>query len=201
MTDLSIGGQQAHPISVAREQNRLKALELRGSGKKYREIASEMGVSLTTAHELVQEGLAELVDKVAETAEQVRTIELDRLDTLHGVLMTKLKLQRREMVTTDGQKVMVPDPNERTIESLLKVAERRARLMGIDAPTEISGPSGGPIPITNVGASDELMDRVEGLIKRVEAGEDAEGIAAAMRAAREEVEGKALPPSTHGVAS
>lgn len=205
--DLSIGGPQAaHPVSVSVEQLRMKALDLRGEGKSYRKVADALGISVAYAHELVIAGLDELMVQSTESAEQVKVLELQRLDDLLDRLLMKMALQRREMVTANGQKVQVPNPDENTVAAILKVMERRAKMLGLDAPTEISGAGGGPIQVANVGAGDELLARVDKLVERLNAGESPEAVAASIRASATVVEEEAKDvviqdhPSSNGVA-
>lgn len=182
MGDLGVREQAAHPLAVEVEQRRLKALELRAQGRPYRAIAVDMGISRARAYELVREALDDITQQSKETAEQVREIELDRLDDLHERLTMKLRLQRRKVMNKDNVEVMVPDPSEKTVDSLLRVAEHRARLLGIYAPTEIVGAGGGAIQVSNVAASEEFMGKVEKMIARLEAGESPEQVAASIRA-------------------
>jgi hypothetical protein len=124
--------QLASPTSVTVEANRLRALQLRESGAKYRDIARALNCSVGRAHQLVQEGLAELHDEVTDTASNVRTLELNRLDQMWFDLRSR-----------DPKQLSEP----RFIEAQLKIMERRARLLGLDAPVAIGGPDGGPIPL------------------------------------------------------
>lgn len=198
---MDLSQQEAHPLSVLVEANKLKALDLRGEGKSYAKIAAALGISKTRAHELVLEGLDELIVQSAESAEQVRVLELGRLDDLLDRLVIKLSLQRKSMLTADGQRVNVPNPEERTVEAILRVMERRAKLLGLDAPQEIVGAGGGPIQISNAQAGEEFIARVEKLAARLAGGESPEAVAASLRVlpAPEEESGNGQDhPSTNG---
>ena len=194
MGELDRGVQAAHPLDVRTEEHRLRALELRGEGKSYRKIADALGIDVHRAHDLVTEGLDQLIVQSAETAEQVRVLELGRLDDLLDRLVIKLSLQRKAMATADGKSVNVPDPEERTVDAILRVMERRAKLLGLDAPQEIVGAGGGPLQISNVTASEEFLGRVEKLVARLAAGETPDAVAASLKP----VEPEAVP-STNGV--
>ncbi|HKJ76511.1 MAG TPA: hypothetical protein VKA64_04830, partial [Gammaproteobacteria bacterium] len=91
----------------------------------------------------VSRALAEINAKTAEDAEEVKRLELERLDRMLLSLWPKV---------TNG------DPQ--AVEKALKVSERRARLLGIDAPTrgELSGPGGGPLEVSGFAA---LMRQME----------------------------------------
>jgi hypothetical protein len=96
-----------------------KALDLRAAGGSYDSIGKALGLSKTRAYQLVQEGLDELNEKVRETAESVRSLELRRLDAMFLALYP----QRAQVRATD---------------SLLRIMERRAKLLGLDAPTKVA---------------------------------------------------------------
>lgn len=185
-------------MTVTVEQQRMKALDLRGEGKSYRKIADALGIDVHRAHTLVIEALDELMVQSTESAEQVKVLELQRLDDLLDRLLMKMALQRREMVTASGQKVQVPNPDENTVSAILKVMERRARMLGLDAPQEIGGPGGGPIQVANVGAGDALLAMVDKLVERLNGGESAEAVAESLRITATATVVAEEPPSTNG---
>lgn len=145
------------PEHVQAEINRGKAIALRIDGRTFREIAALLQVSVSVAHKYVVKGLEELRNDNAEATEAVRRVEIARLDRWTAILTERLATG-----ADDGK----PPPGwydpEKTVRALLRVAERRARLLGLDAPVkwEGSGPDGGPllppgaIHITLVAASD-----------------------------------------------
>ena len=190
----------SHPpgTDVRVEEKRVAAVRLRASGMTYREIAAEMGQTLSYAYLLVREGLIEMRDAATEDASEARAIELERLDAMTGRLTAKLQRQQREVTAPDGVQSFVPDPDEATISALLRVMERRAKLLGLDAPQEIVGAGGGPIQVSNVAAGEEFMGRVEKMIARLEAGEKPEDVAASIRATATVVPAEAGQPSTNG---
>jgi hypothetical protein len=65
------------PDAIERERRRAQALELREQGFSYRAIATELGVSLDTAHTDVKAAIAAITKEPAET---VLALELARLD-------------------------------------------------------------------------------------------------------------------------
>lgn len=108
--------------SKRRVRNRDKvnqALELRKAGASYSAIAEAMGMSKTRCYNLVCEGLADLEATVKEAAEELRRMELERLDAL-------------QLALWKGR------TNPRVADSLLRIQERRARLLGLDAPQKIA---------------------------------------------------------------
>jgi len=96
----------------ARRERMNEALEYRCRGYKYREIAQEMKIDVASTYKLVQDALAELP---REKAEELRAIELDRLDTM----LTKLMDQFLE----------TPDPMYS--DQILKLMGARAKYTGL----------------------------------------------------------------------
>lgn len=111
-----------------------QAAEMRSRGMTYQAIGDALGISKQSAHEAVQRVLAETL---REPAEHLRTMELDKLDraerVAHGVL------EARHPVLYQGKDTGYEDdaPKLAAIDRLLRVAERRARLLGLDAPEKV----------------------------------------------------------------
>ena len=98
----------------------LKALELRKRGMNYTQIGEKLGCARNTACRYVLSELENLADKCREEAVQVRDLELHRLDDLY--------LKAWEAVE-EGD---LP-----AIDRCLRVQERRAKLLGLDAAEKI----------------------------------------------------------------
>jgi hypothetical protein len=113
---------------VKSHQQMIQALELRAAGASFRQIGEALSVSKPRAFRIVRKALDELVQHCSETAERVRVLELHRLD--------------RYRLSLDARR---GDP--RTVDTLIRISERVAKLHGLDAPQRIeaSGPNGGPI--------------------------------------------------------
>lgn len=113
-----------HPTVVAMAEKKAKALELVKQGYRLPEIAQKLGYAgKQGASELIKSALAELV---SAPAEEVRQIQVARLD----LWLTKLekKINKGDL---------------KAIQTALKIEERRARLLGLDAPVSITAPGGG----------------------------------------------------------
>lgn len=95
------------------------ALDLRKSGKSFRAIATKLDISLGQAFKDVQKSLQESLANRNDDAEELRQLELDRLDDLTSALDHWVKAGS------------VPAAN-----AMLRVMERRAKLLGLDAPTK-----------------------------------------------------------------
>lgn len=92
-----------------------QALELRIAGGTYRQIGQQLGVSEKCAYEDVQHELAKLDAVKVQLRERLRELELERCDRLTVAL---------------GRKAQAGD--ERAILALVRVMERRAKLLGLD---------------------------------------------------------------------
>jgi hypothetical protein len=100
------------PDAIEREYRRAEALELREKGYSYRAIATELGVSLDTAHQDVKTAMAAITKEPAET---VLALELARLDEYEKRLRKAIE-----------------DGDLDRIDSALRVQARRAKLLGLD---------------------------------------------------------------------
>lgn len=111
---------------VENEEKKAEALRLVKQGYRLPEIAARLGYKdRRGAHNLVSRALQDLV---AGPREEARNVCVARLD--HW--LTKL-----------ADQVEAGDLN--AIRVALKVEERRARLLGLDAPVTVHNPNGGPL--------------------------------------------------------
>ena len=100
-------------------ERQIQALELRKSGWSYRKIGEKLGVSYETARKDV-EGELKILDQANEDKRnELRQLELERLDKITSALDHWLEAGS------------VP-----AINAYLKAMERRAKLLGLDAPEE-----------------------------------------------------------------
>lgn len=130
------------------------AASLRAKGYSYRAIAEDMGVDPTTAHEAVQRALRAVVQEPAEDAKRLELERLDeqllRYDGMRAMVMRTLENRHytvssgklicldEEPLEDDGFVLQAADRLRQIEESKQKVAERRARLLGLDAPQRVS---------------------------------------------------------------
>ena len=106
-----------NPETAERER---RAVEMRTAGATYREIGEELGVNPSSAFRMVRRAL----DRVpAEAVGDLRSLQLVRLEELWRKLAGILE------EAADN-----PERQFRTIDTMLKVLVREARLMGLDAP-------------------------------------------------------------------
>jgi hypothetical protein len=102
-----------------------EAARLRASGYSWREIGDKMGCAYGAAR---QRALAYLSDYAAERkagVEEFRRIQLRRLDML----------TQRAMVIVHADDETTPN-KLRAMDTLVKLEERRAKLLGLDAPAK-----------------------------------------------------------------
>lgn len=117
-----------------------EAARLRARSMTYRQIGSTLGISPMAAHDAVRRALA---DTLQEAGDDVRALELDKLDALERVALAVL--EREHIVVSNGRVAMldgspIPDsgPVLATVQTLLRVAERRAKLLGLDQPAKVT---------------------------------------------------------------
>jgi len=94
-----------------------QAARLRSRGLTYRQIAQAQGVSAPTAHDRVRRAIAAVP---VEAVTELREIELHRLDMLLEKVMEK--------ATSDDKGFLF------AVDRALAIADRRAKLLGLDAP-------------------------------------------------------------------
>lgn len=126
-----MAGKGESKSSARRTEAKEKAarvINMRKAGIPWEVIAQRVGFKdKSGAYRCYERAIKELVQ---EPAEDLRQLELSRLDDLHVALWK---------AATEG--------NHGAIDKILRIMERRARLTGLDAPvrSELSGPNGGPI--------------------------------------------------------
>jgi hypothetical protein len=137
--------------SLARETD---ALQLRRNGATYPQIAERLGLSTSGAHEAVKRALDRTL---TEAAPDVRKLELERLDSLLVTALTVLARPHplvqggRVVLDQQGQPLRDDGPTLAALDRVLKIQERRARLLGLDAPTKLD---------MKVMTIDQLDDRI-----------------------------------------
>ena len=123
------------PSTIDAKVRAAKALELRMEGMKFDDIAAELGYnSKQAAFDAVSREIKAIT---REPAEEVLRLDLERLDRMWGIHYLNAQ-------AGDAQ----------ALASCMRIMERRARLLGLDAPAknEITGKGGGPLapPVFNI---------------------------------------------------
>lgn len=117
-----------------------EACRLRAQSRTYRQIAEELGIDVRAAYDGVQRALR---DTLEEPAEDVRRLELERLDELarksrEVMLATHYVVDKGTVVIWQGAPLIDDAPVLQAVDRLLKVQERRAKLLGLDSPQRVS---------------------------------------------------------------
>lgn len=118
-------GNQTKRVNA--HEDRLRALELRQQGLSYRAIGAEIGKSSSQAHKYVARALQETT---AEAVDDLRRLEGERLDAAQYAIWPQ---------------VMAGDVA--ALNGFIRLSERRAKLLGLDAPEkrELTGKDGEPL--------------------------------------------------------
>src|SRR5438874_1736904 len=103
------------PRLLVAAEHRETVLKLRKEGRPYKEIAQQVGLSRVRCYQIVKRELARIAAVCREEAEEVRDLELSRLDALQVGLWER---------AVGG--------DIKAVEAVLKLMERRARLLGLD---------------------------------------------------------------------
>jgi hypothetical protein len=111
-----------------------KALDLRLAGLSFTRIGAKIGITRQRAHQLVQKGLQETRSQIAAAGDEVRAEELARLDGM---------LEKFYPMATKG--------DLQAGDRVLKIGERRAKLLGLEAPVRIetTGRDGAAIEVSS----------------------------------------------------
>ena len=101
-------------------QNALKCLQLRAQGYTYRQIAAQLGYRDHSA--VIQIIQREIVRLPRVEAREVRRIDCEQLDEMAAAFLPKA----------------INEQNENAAAIVLKVMERKAKLLGLDAPSKVA---------------------------------------------------------------
>lgn len=143
--------EEAGPIKRRAEyhaQRRVEALSLRLAGLSYEQIGDRLGISEMGAYDMVKRALERSENPNVEEMRQIENLRLDR-----------------------AQAAIWPDVlkgDQRAISTYLSISSARARINGMNAPTNIN---------LSVGVRTEMenaLDKLEELVMEAEVVEDAE---------------------------
>ncbi len=117
---------RSSPAKARRLALQEQAIELRRSGLGFVDIGTKLGIGKSTAHRLVEAGMADARAQITASADDLKAQELSRLD---GLL---LKLYPS-----------AANGDLQAIDRVIKIGERRAKLLGLDAPVRTALQGGG----------------------------------------------------------
>lgn len=101
-------------------ERRSQALALRIKRCSYSQIGKALGITKQAAHKLVTKELININEKLAEDRDKLITLELLKLDEAEFAIETQIS------------KGEIP-----AVGMLMKIQQRRAMLLGLDAPTKM----------------------------------------------------------------
>ncbi|MDD5517838.1 MAG: hypothetical protein PHV98_00620 [Candidatus Omnitrophica bacterium] len=97
----------------------VQALNLRKSGATYEQIGKALEITTQGAYKAIIRSLRKLNEKNSEGADELRRLEVERLDRMLAAIWSQ-----------------VISGNQGAIDRALRIGERRAKLIGLDAPTK-----------------------------------------------------------------
>ena len=104
-----------------------KAWELRTKAYTYEKIGEALGCSTPTAFQMVKKYREVVLAHAKETAEQLRDLEISKLDAAENRLWEAL----------DQRPNLTVDQISKAAEKIVKISESRRRLTGLDAPQKV----------------------------------------------------------------
>jgi hypothetical protein len=131
--------------SLASRERDAQAVALRARGLTHRQIAAQLGwKSPASVVEAIERSLAEVS---REDLAKCRKIEEDKLDDLTRLVWRELARTHYVVAQSTGKVAMLADPatgemrpltdpmaTYHGVDRLIKIADRRAKLLGLDAP-------------------------------------------------------------------
>jgi hypothetical protein len=130
-------------------ERRTQVVELAQAGYTFRQIGEQLGITHSAAYQHFRNALTEAVRPAAEEA---LALELARLDTMQQPLWAS---------ASRG--------NLKSQAAVLRLMERRAAYLGLDAPKRLAGADGGPLEIAIVDARERLLQEVNERRERLRA--------------------------------
>lgn len=109
------------PRRTAARQRRQRAVELRVEGATFDQISIDLGCTRSAAWKMVQREIDEIVRDTRTAAAELRALELARLDSALQAIWSNVEAGHLG-----------------AIDRLIRISERRARLLGLDAPSRIA---------------------------------------------------------------
>lgn len=116
-----------HPDIFEHAENILRAWDLKAAGKSYKQVAEELGCSISTAHKYVQEAFK---SQMPPSAEHERLLMVQQYDNHIGDILAQVD---------NG---VDPDQYAKLMNTLEKYLHSKRQLLGLDAPTKFQGTIG-----------------------------------------------------------
>jgi len=125
----------------------------------FAEIAAELGIPQSTARTDYERALAERTAETERLAAHIRGAELAKLDVMEAAAWKVLRARHvtvshgKLILGEDGTPLLDDGPVLQAIDRLVRIAERRSRLLGLDAPVR-----------TKIEVTDALDAEIEQLV-------------------------------------
>lgn len=143
--------------SIREAERRAEIIQMRLDGRNLQEIGDHMGISAVSVHNVITRALASMTK---EPAQELRGLELARLDSLYAEAMNVLRsftpllhngrVVHIPVIDRNGEVVKDPGTGQpltciaedqaarlAAIAAAVRVMERRAKLLGLDAATKL----------------------------------------------------------------
>lgn len=122
------------PAEMLKLEREAMVMDLRKRGYDYHQIAKKVGVGAQRCREIAREVMARMRDDLRESAEEMRHLELERLDIATKVVMDELVPEPY----LDGKGNLVQRaPDIEAVPHLIRIQERRTKLVGLDAAQKV----------------------------------------------------------------
>lgn len=124
---------------LARADQDAKIVELKRQDLTFQQIADVLGISRASAHRGFHRALPRITEPAASAyrAEHLARLELARSVVLDILAAKHLTVSNGVVVRQDGQVLEDDAPTLAAVDRLVKLDEREAKLLGLDAKTEL----------------------------------------------------------------
>jgi len=155
-------------------ERRAQAIELKRRGLTWQQVADQLdlGNPGAVAREILH-ALHEANREVQEQLDAYRQLELEKYDALERLMWAVIR--KKHILAQHGRIMFDPETGEPMIDDgplfnaadrLLKISERRSKLMGWDAPTKLEVQATDELDREIAGLLDNLVARGEGSAAR-----------------------------------
>lgn len=147
------------------EFTRIGVYESHRNGMQPHAIAKAYGLDIVAVIEAIKWTSEENKFADEDIKADPRSIEVARLDAAAAELMAIITDKPSSSSEVTRVVETTPDMKQKAVLALTKLSERKAKLLGLDAPlkSEVSGPDGAPIQFD---ARTDILSRIAGLIER-----------------------------------
>lgn len=118
-----------------------KCVDLRAKGKSYAEIADALGIAEDTAQDMVERVLIRTRRGTDAKADAARRLDLLRIDKMLASLWdraTDSSMATVDVPADNEKGIRAYDGQDKAIDRVTKLLERRAKLLGLDAAEKVS---------------------------------------------------------------